>query len=56
MGKDLYEYTNEELIGIIQDYQEMTSDLESFVNEELINNNHTAIAVRDIINKYICKT
>lgn len=33
MGKELHLYTKEELISIIQDYQEMTSEIEEAINE-----------------------
>lgn len=33
MKKQLHEFTKEELIEIIQDYQEMVNDLEEYINE-----------------------
>lgn len=33
MGKELHLYTKKELISIIQDYQEMTSEIEEVIND-----------------------
>lgn len=47
---ELHEYTKEELISIIQDYQEMVSEIEELINDNL--DNAKLLIVRDIMMKY----
>jgi hypothetical protein len=63
MGKELHLYTKKELISIIQDYQEMTSEIEESINafcrrihkkDAKSLPNLEFIRIRDIITKYIC--
>jgi hypothetical protein len=50
MSKQLHELTNEELISIVQDYQEMVSEIEELINDNL--DNAKLLDVRDIMMKY----
>jgi len=47
MQKQLTELTNEELISIVQDYQEMISEIEEVINDNL--GNDGLLKVRDIL-------
>jgi hypothetical protein len=47
---ELHEYTKEELISIVQDYQEMVSEIEEIINDNL--DNAELLIVRDIMMKY----
>lgn len=47
---ELHEYTKKELISIIQDYQEMVSEIEEIINDNL--DNAELLIVRDIMMKY----
>jgi hypothetical protein len=47
---DLKDHTKEELISIVQDYQEMISEIEEVINDNL--DNAKLLDVRDIMMKY----
>jgi hypothetical protein len=51
MDKQLTELTKEELISTIQDYQEMVSEIEEHINENL--EDEKLLKVRDILDKYL---
>lgn len=47
---DLKDHTKEELISIVQDYQEMISEIEEVINDNL--DNAALLLVRKILMKY----
>lgn len=50
MSKQLHEYTKEELISIVQDYQEMISEIEEVINDNL--DNAELLYVREILMRH----
>jgi len=50
--KDLHGLTKEELIEIVQDYQEMTSEIEEVLSRHW---NNSSSLIQDILEKYIYK-
>ncbi len=52
MSKDLHDMSKEELISVVQDYQEMVSDIEEIINE-VRNKPQHLLEIRDVIDKYL---
>lgn len=51
MQNSLHDLSRQELISTIQDYQEMVSDIEEHINENL--EDEKLLQVRDILAKYL---
>ena len=52
MSDDLHDMTSKELISVVQDYQEMTSEIESVINSVRDKPDHL-LQIRAIIMKYM---
>ena len=56
MDKQLNEFTKEELIDIIQDYQEMVSEIENTLTESFIDSDFSSdkfLEIREIMDKWL---